>query len=160
MSSIAALEHHGTAGVAGTAIPDQAKALAMPTEDGLRLHDHQGGRPSRPELPRDHPERAVERSNRRLPFFAHERGKLLTESEVLEDQIAPRAEHRNDQADEQDRCAHRAITMPLLRRRFQPDRLFGEAQGTRMTLPGSPNLMNAVIFSDSSNAIFGAVLGI
>src|SRR5215831_2052036 len=29
-------------------LPEQAKALAMPTDDGLRLHDHQGRRPPRP----------------------------------------------------------------------------------------------------------------
>jgi hypothetical protein len=41
-------------------LPKQPKALAMPAYDCRRLHDHQGRRPTRPQLTQDHPERAVE----------------------------------------------------------------------------------------------------
>src|ERR1035441_10347420 len=43
----------------GFPVPEQAKAQAMPSDDGLRLEEQQDLLPVRPEAPQTHPEQSV-----------------------------------------------------------------------------------------------------
>jgi len=56
----------------------------MPTHDGVRLHDNQGGAPIPPRLGEQHPKRAIARAELRTPYRASEDGQLLAERHVLE----------------------------------------------------------------------------
>ena len=74
----------------GEPLPVQGEAGPVPGNDRLRLHDDDGVGPLRPEAAQKDPEHTVRRSDPWLVLLEDGR-KLLSESEVLEDEVAPSA---------------------------------------------------------------------
>src|ERR1700726_2084486 len=77
--------------LSGSPAPVEAKAGSMPPDHGLRFHDEQHVRPSRPQMP-EGPEEAVEASQRRPRSLALEHGDLLSEREDRQGGIAATAD--------------------------------------------------------------------
>jgi hypothetical protein len=56
----------------------------MPTHDGVRVYDDQGGSPIPPRLGEEHPKQSVSVAELGTPRGALEHGQLLTEGQILE----------------------------------------------------------------------------
>jgi hypothetical protein len=81
-----------------------AKPLPVPSDDGIGLHDDQGGAPALPTLGEQDPEQSVRRAERRTTHRSRQHGQLLTEREVLQrDGPVPAA----DQSDRSENCHQR-----------------------------------------------------
>lgn len=70
----------------GAQAPEEPEARAVPSEDGVRLHDDQELPPPRPQARDGDPEEPVERAQLRSRRSPLQNGELVAESEVLEDQ--------------------------------------------------------------------------
>src|SRR5436190_6004198 len=64
--------------------PLAAEPLAMPTHDGVRVHDDQGGAPILPRVGEQHPKQSISVAELGTPHGALEHGQLLTECQILE----------------------------------------------------------------------------
>jgi hypothetical protein len=71
--------------------PIQAKALAVPSDDGLGLHNAQGGAPIGPNSGEPDPNESVARSQSQATVLVHalQHKKLMTECQVLRVQSRP-----------------------------------------------------------------------
>ena len=96
----------------------------MPVDYGRRLHDRQHVCPSRPSARQDDPERTVD-GTEPMPGSVSVQGRqLLTECQVLGDEARPRAESRDERADDgldqrqhHSRIATQALLSPANRSR-------------------------------------------
>jgi hypothetical protein len=86
----------------------------MPTNNGLRLYEDQRPFPSRSKPPQDHPEQFVQRGKSRLRLPLLQDGKLLTKSQIFQQQIAAGTDRLNEQ-DEQElqRSEHTPVVAEL-----------------------------------------------
>ena len=71
----------------GFPAPEQAKAQAMPSDDGLRLEEQQDLLPVRPEAPQTHPEQSVGGVEFGFTWLAFEHGELMSERQVFKQQL-------------------------------------------------------------------------
>ena len=76
--------------------PVPTEALAMPADDGLGLHDGERLLPSRPAAAQGKPEESIGRAETRSRLLPSEDSKLLAEREVLQDQVGPAGEDREE----------------------------------------------------------------
>ncbi len=76
--------------------PVPPEALAMPADDGLGLDDGERLLPSRPAAAQDNPEDAIGRAETRPRLLPLEDSELLSEREVLQDQVGPSGEEREE----------------------------------------------------------------
>jgi hypothetical protein len=81
--------------------PTAAQPIAMPADDGVRLHDHQRRAPVVPTSREDHPKESVacpETASRR----SVEGRQLLPQREVFQDQFPVAAERQHEGSDNHD----------------------------------------------------------
>jgi len=76
--------------------PVPPEPLAMPADDGLGLDDGQRLLPSRPAAAQGKPEDSIGRAETRSRLLPSEDSKLLAEREVLQDQVRPAGEDREE----------------------------------------------------------------
>lgn len=93
------------AGWARSPSPEQAEACPMPTDHGLRFHDNQHIRPSRPDLLQGGPEQTIQAVQCRPRPFPFEDSNLLPEGEDFQCQIGTTAE---EDADGRQECRYDA----------------------------------------------------
>src|SRR5262249_16837023 len=89
-----------------------AQPVAMPADDGVRLHDNQRSAPVPPKSREGHPEESVARleaASRRSVV----RRQLLPQREVFQDQFPVAAKHQRDCADDDDRHHRRLRTTDM-----------------------------------------------
>ena len=78
-------EANPTWGSSGFPAPEQAKAQAMPSDDGLRLEEQQDLSPVRPEAPQTHPEQSVGGEEPRLAgVLPAQDGQLMSQGDEFE----------------------------------------------------------------------------
>src|SRR6267142_1163044 len=79
--------------------PLAAEPLAMPTHDGVRVHDEQGCAPILPRVGEQHPKQSISVAELGTPHGALERGQRLTECQILErDGSVSTADQRGDRS--------------------------------------------------------------
>jgi hypothetical protein len=87
----------------GSRSPEQTETLAVPTEDGVGLHEKYGVAPARNEMSENHEERPVVSRELRLLRRPHHDDELLAEERVLREEFFRRAGQVPQQpADERD----------------------------------------------------------
>src|SRR5262249_27574858 len=106
--------------------PAAAQPVAMPADDGVRLHDNQRSAPVPPKSREGHPEESVARleaASRRSVV----RRQLLPQREVFQDQFPVAAKHQRDCADDDDKqLRHAGSWLELARNSIRTS--FGEGQ--------------------------------
>ena len=88
--------------------PSAAKPVAMPADDGVRLHDNQRRAPVPPTSRENHPKESVacpQATSRR----SVEGRQLLPQRQVFEDQFPMAAERQRDCADDHDEQLQHAV---------------------------------------------------
>ena len=79
----------------------------MPTHDGVRVHDDQGGAPILPRVGEQHPKQSISVAELRTPHGALEHGQLLTECQILErDRSVSTADQRERSKRDDERSQH------------------------------------------------------
>ncbi len=91
--------------------PVQPESCSVPTNDSLRLDEDQRPFPSRPKPPQDYPEQFVRSGKARLRMPLFQDGELLSQSQILQKQIAARSRRLKEQ-DKQE--LQRAEHMPFV----------------------------------------------
>ena len=76
--------------------PGPPEALAMPADDGLGLDAGERLLPSRPAAAKGKPEESIGRAETRSRLLPSEDSNLLSEREVLQDQVGPAGEEREE----------------------------------------------------------------
>ncbi len=90
----------------GLPSPEQLEAAAVPTDDGVRLHDEKGGTPIRPDLGQDRPEYPVTLSQSRALGSVLQSGQLLAEREVFSREVSSVAKNPTDEQPQHTDQAH------------------------------------------------------
>jgi len=80
----------------------------MPADDGLRLHEQQWQAPARPDPREQRPEPSIVVAEPRPRPAALVDRELLTQGQVLENELGLRPERASEAADEQHEIQHRA----------------------------------------------------
>jgi len=79
----------------------------MPTHDGVRVHDDQGGAPILPRVGEQHPKQSISVAELGTPRGALEHGQLLTEGQILErDRAVSTADQRERSKRDDERSQH------------------------------------------------------
>ena len=91
--------------------PVPPEPLAMPADDGLGLDDGERLLPSRPAAAQGKPEESIGRAETRSRLLPSEDSKLLSEREVLQDQVGPAAEDREENPGDGQSVAEHPRTM-------------------------------------------------
>ena len=103
--------------------PAASQPLAMPTHDGVRVHDDQGCAPILPRVGEQHPKQSISVAELGTPHGALEHGQLLTECQILErDRSVSTADQRERSKRDDERSQHE-----LFLSRDQPQDQLGPA---------------------------------
>jgi hypothetical protein len=90
--------------------PSAAEPLAMPSHDGVWLHEHHGRAPVPPDSRQDDPKQSVARLKMRAAGRAFHRRQLLPQRQVLQDQFPMAAERQRQRpADHEKPLQHASI---------------------------------------------------
>jgi hypothetical protein len=80
--------------------PVVAESLAMPAEDRRRLHEHEGVAPRRPASTQTHPQESIDGAKSRAAVASGQQLQLMSEREILQDEILMSAECGPEGGDE------------------------------------------------------------
>ena len=94
--------------------PVPPEPLAMPADDGLGLDDGERFPPSRPAAAQGKPEESIGRAETRSRLLPSEDSKLLSEREVLQDQVGPAGEDREESPGDGQSLVEHPRTMPAV----------------------------------------------
>jgi len=81
--------------------------MAMPTHDGVRVHNDQGWSPIPPRVSEQHPQQPISATEPGTPHGALEHGQLLAECQILErDRSVSTADQRERSKRDDERSQH------------------------------------------------------
>jgi len=97
----------GADGTALSAASTGGGAMAMPTHDGVRVHDDQGCSPIPPRVGEQHPKQSISVAQLGTSHGALAHGQLLTEGQILErDRSVSTADQRESSKGDDERSQH------------------------------------------------------
>jgi hypothetical protein len=104
----------------GAAHPSPAEPFAMPSHNGVGLHEHEYRSPVPPRVSQDDPKQPIARPELRTRHRASQRIELLAEGEVLEDQFVMSPAGQRQRANEHKDHLQHASIVSFRRRTKQP----------------------------------------
>ena len=90
----------------------------MPTDDGVRVHDNQGGAPILPRVREQHPKQSISLAELRTPHGALEHGQLLTERQILERDRSVSTADQPERSKRDDERSQHDVSCPAITHRI------------------------------------------